>query len=221
MRKPFALALATAALLATAAPASAADYTITGGKLDWTIANYFASGDPDRTWLGYVTNTTGGGAANGNATVIAPATLVNTAGVPPTAGIIDGTTPRGLDRLFTFSYPAKPAGQLSSAGVGTIELEGTVRFVIHAAMGLQPITLVDPHRHAQRAHRHADHRRAGHERRAVRPQGAVRPRPVRGDDRRSRRRHGQDHPRHRPHPHGGHHPGRLPRPRRAASARWR
>ena len=41
------LALAAAALLAAAPAASAADYTVTGGQLDWTMANQFAGGgDP-------------------------------------------------------------------------------------------------------------------------------------------------------------------------------
>ena len=56
--RTFTLALAATALLAAAPAASAADYTVTGGKLDWTMANqYAAGGDAARTWLGYVTNT--------------------------------------------------------------------------------------------------------------------------------------------------------------------
>ena len=58
------LALTATALAAAPATASAADYKVTGGKLDWTIANYFASGDANRTWLGYATATTGPGAAS-------------------------------------------------------------------------------------------------------------------------------------------------------------
>ena len=38
--RTLALALAAAALLAAAPAAGAADYTVTGGKLDWTIANH-------------------------------------------------------------------------------------------------------------------------------------------------------------------------------------
>ena len=63
LMRTFTLALAATALLATAPAASAADYTVTGGKLDWTIANYFTAGDPARTWLGYATNTARGRAA--------------------------------------------------------------------------------------------------------------------------------------------------------------
>jgi hypothetical protein len=143
MRKPLALAISAAALLVVAAPASATDYTITGGKLEWTMANHFVSGDPDRTWLGYVTNTSGGGAANGTARALAPATVVNTVGIAPAGDVIDGTAPRGLDRLFTFAYPAKPAGTLNSSGVGTIEFEGTVEFHVHRNL-TAPVTLTDP-----------------------------------------------------------------------------
>ena len=56
--RTFTLALAAAALLAAAPAASAADFTVTGGKLDWTMANQYAGGgDAARTWLGYATNT--------------------------------------------------------------------------------------------------------------------------------------------------------------------
>ena len=101
--RPVALAFVAAALLAAAPAAHAADYTVTGGKLDWTIANFFVSGDPDRTWLGYASNTTGGGAPNGNITATAPATIKDRSGT--VVPIVDGTTPRGLDRLYTLSYP--------------------------------------------------------------------------------------------------------------------
>ena len=40
------LALGATTLLAAPTTAVAADYKVTGGKLDWTHVNYFASGDP-------------------------------------------------------------------------------------------------------------------------------------------------------------------------------
>ena len=43
------LALGATTLLAAPTTAVAADYKVTGGKLDWTHVNYFASGDPLRT----------------------------------------------------------------------------------------------------------------------------------------------------------------------------
>ena len=48
------LTLGATALLAVPAAASAADYTVTGGRLDWTMANQFESeSGQSRTWLGY------------------------------------------------------------------------------------------------------------------------------------------------------------------------
>ena len=73
------LALTATALASAPATASAADYKVTGGKLDWTIANYFASGDANRTWLGYATATTGPGAANGFVTAVALTGTLNMA----------------------------------------------------------------------------------------------------------------------------------------------
>jgi hypothetical protein len=142
MRK-ITLALATAALLAAAAPASAADYTVTGGKLDWTIANAFTGfGDASRTWLGYVTfNQVGNpGSSNGTATVTAPATLTGPTGAAAASSVTPDSA-RGLDQLYTFGYPVAAAGgTYSDKGVGSVETQGTVTFTIHGI----PVTVVDP-----------------------------------------------------------------------------
>jgi hypothetical protein len=140
MRKTI-LALAATTLLAAAPAADAADYTVTGGQLDWTIANAFTSfGDPTRTWLGYLTNTTGGaGASNGSAKPTAPATATGPDGAPVTE--IGTTSPRGLDQLFTLTYPvAEAGGTYTDTGVGSVELGGKFTFTTHDL----PITLVDP-----------------------------------------------------------------------------
>jgi hypothetical protein len=135
------LALAAAALLAAASPASAADYTVTGGKLDWTIANAFTGfTDTSRTWLGYVTFNQAGnpGSSNGTATVTAPATLTGPTGAA--AASVDPNSARGLDQLYTFGYPVTAGGAYNDQGVGSVEAKGTVTFVIHGV----PITVVDP-----------------------------------------------------------------------------
>src|SRR4051794_3178743 len=135
------LALAAAALLAAASPASAADYTVTGGKLDWTIANAFTGfNDANRTWLGYVTFNQAGnpGSSNGNATVTAPATLTGPTGAAVAS--VDPLSARGLDQLYTFGYPVTAGGAYNDQGVGSVEAKGSVTFVIHGV----PITVVDP-----------------------------------------------------------------------------
>jgi hypothetical protein len=135
------LALAAAgAVLAAAAPASASDYTVTGGKLDWTMANAFTGfGDATRTWLGYVTFNQPGnpGASNGTATPTAPSTLTGPTGAP--AASVDPNSPRGVDQLYTFGYPVA-GGAYNDKGVGSVETKGTVTFTIHGS----PITVVDP-----------------------------------------------------------------------------
>ena len=140
--RTFTLALAAAALLATAPAASAADFTVTGGKLDWTMANQYAGGgDAARTWLGYATNTApvAGPPAAGKIEPTAPATATGPTGAAVT--VIDGTSPRGVDQLFTLSYPVAAAGgTYTDAGVGSVELEGTFTFTVHGF----PITLVNP-----------------------------------------------------------------------------
>lgn len=136
------LALAAAALLAAAPAAAAADFTVTGGKLDWTMANQYAGGgDAARTWLGYATNTApvAGPPAAGKIEPTAPATATGPTGAPVT--IIDGTSPRGAEQLYTLSYPVAAAGgTYTDMGVGSVELEGTFTFTVHGF----PITLVNP-----------------------------------------------------------------------------
>ena len=136
------LALAAGATLLAAAPAAdAADYAVTGGKLDWTIANVMTSfGDPARSWLGYVTFNQPGnpGSSNGTAGVTAPATLTG-----PTGAAATGVTPdsaRGADQTYTFGYPVSDGGKYTDKGVGTVETKGTVTFTVHGV----PITVVDP-----------------------------------------------------------------------------
>ena len=140
------LALAATALLAGAPAASAADYKVTGGKLDWTMANqYTGGGDAARTWLGYATNTVpvAGPPAAGKVEPTAPATATDPAGAAVT--IIDGTSMRGADQFFTLGYPVAAAGgSYDDYGVGAIELTGTFTFTIHAAQGVPPITIVNP-----------------------------------------------------------------------------
>ena len=113
------LALAAGAALLTAAPAAdAADYAVTGGKLDWTIANQMTSfGDPARSWLGYVTfNQVGNpGSSNGTAGVTAPATLTGPAGAAATTVTPDSA--RGADQTYTFGYPVSTGGKYTDKGV--------------------------------------------------------------------------------------------------------
>lgn len=131
------LALSTTALLAAPATASAADYKVTGGKLDWTHTNFFASGDPARTWLGYATNTTGPGAANGFVTAVAPATITGPAGAVTT---VDKDSPRGLDQKYTIGFPVNADGTYSDLGKGTVSLTGTLNLAVHSI----PLTFTDP-----------------------------------------------------------------------------
>ena len=146
------LTLGATALLAAPAAASAADYTVTGGRLDWTMANQFDStSDNSRSWLGYAIRAGGPGVPNGRIESIAPATLTN-----PIGGTIPGlnaaTVPapvKGLNERYELSYPAAAAGStLSMTGAGklsaTVELTGGFTFAIHEASGFKPGTIVDP-----------------------------------------------------------------------------
>ncbi|WP_028062866.1 HtaA domain-containing protein [Solirubrobacter soli] len=136
------LALAAGLTLLAAAPAAdAADYSVTGGKLDWTIANVMTSfGDPARSWLGYVTfNQVGNpGSSNGTASATAPATLTGPTGAAATSVTPDSV--RGADQAYTFGYPVAAGGKYTDKGVGTVETKGTVTFTVHGV----PITVVDP-----------------------------------------------------------------------------
>jgi len=141
MRKTTLALAAGAALLVTAPAAGAADYEVTGGTLDWTVANAFTSfGDPARTWLGYVTfNQVGNpGSSNGTAGVTAPATLTGPDGQP--AASVTPASARGLDQLYTFGYAVSDGGDYTDKGVGSIETKGTVTFTVHGI----PVTVVDP-----------------------------------------------------------------------------
>jgi Htaa len=138
MRRTLTLAATTAALLAAAPAADAATYTVTGGKLDWTLANQLTSfGDANRTFLGYITATIPGGGA-GTVTPSAGATATGPTGAA--VSVIDTTSPRGTDQLFTLSYPVSASGTYTDNGVGTFELKGTTTWVTHGI----PLTLVDP-----------------------------------------------------------------------------
>lgn len=123
-------AFSAAALLAVPATASATDYKVTGGKLDWTQANYFASGDNARTWLGYATRVgdPARGFANGWVTAVAPATITGPTGAVTT---VDGTSPRLIDSLYTFGFPVSAGGTYSDLGVGTVDLSGTLDMEAH------------------------------------------------------------------------------------------
>ena len=58
------LTLGATALLAAPATASAADYTVTGGRLDWTMANQFDGTTRHRPHVARLRDhTVGGGAA--------------------------------------------------------------------------------------------------------------------------------------------------------------
>jgi hypothetical protein len=140
-RRLAALAVALAAVALSTARAEAASLTVSGGKLEWTMANHYAPGDPARTWLGYDTNTApvAGPPSNGNVTAVAPATLADPAGAALTT--IDGGSARGADKLFTLGYAVDATGSsYGEDGAGTIELGGTLKFVTHDI----PITLADP-----------------------------------------------------------------------------
>ena len=108
------------------------DFTVTGGKLDWTMANQFAGGgDAARTWLGYATNTApvGGPASGGQG-------RADGAGDDdrPDRRRGDGHRRRLAARRSTSSSRSatrsRPrAGRTRDEGVGSVELEGT--FTLH------------------------------------------------------------------------------------------
>jgi hypothetical protein len=127
-----ALAASAAALLATAPPAAAAP--VTSGKLEWTMANTYASGDYMRTALGYFLH--GPGETNGSATPTAPATLANAIGQPVTS--LTTATAMSVDRPYTLGFPAGSGDY--DGGVASIELKGAFTFVTHGI----PITFADP-----------------------------------------------------------------------------
>ena len=95
-------------------------------------------GDPGRTFLGYITAT----GRNGGASTAPPRRRRGTATGPTGAAVsvVDTTAPRGLDQLYTLSYPVTASGTYTDNGVGTVELKGTTTWVTHGI----PLTLVDP-----------------------------------------------------------------------------
>lgn len=137
--------LTTPTVLIDRAPdASAAEYVIVGGQLDWTMANAFtSSSDADRTLLGLVTSGSPGG-LGGYVAPTPPATASGPGGNPFT--VIDSTAPRGTDQLYSLSYPVDPSGtaRYTDQGVGTVELMGSFTFAVRVGARLQPVTLTDP-----------------------------------------------------------------------------
>lgn len=134
-----AAALAGLALTPAAAPAA----EVTASKLQWSTANVFDRTQPSfahRTWLGYITDTEfpAPRSSNGSARVSDGATLsgpdIWTApGAPKT--VVDGTAPRGADRIYTFSFPGDSAGRGTydpATGTGTLEFTGRLTFTTHS-----------------------------------------------------------------------------------------
>jgi len=117
---------ALAAIVVTLLPATACAAV----TLDWTTANVFNSAAPtntERTWLGHVTNPTPGSGARGSVTTSGGATITDPGGVA--AAAVDGSSPRGVDELFTFAYPATGGLLDLQERSGTMEFEGVVSFV--------------------------------------------------------------------------------------------
>lgn len=112
-----------------AAPPATASAAV---SLDWTSANVFDAGAPAntaRTWLGYVTNPAPfppGASADGSATVADGATITEPGGVDD--GAVDGSSARGVDALFTFSYPATTGSIDLRERSGSMQFEGDVSF---------------------------------------------------------------------------------------------
>jgi hypothetical protein len=142
-RRGLAAASALAAVAAIGLPASGASAastpaTVTGGTLGWTMANYYASGDPLRTWLGYATNPTGPGASNGSLVVADGATLTDPTGSAAT--VVDGTSARTSDQRYTIGFPSATGTYNEYTGVGAVQLAGTATFTTHAI----PIDIKNP-----------------------------------------------------------------------------
>lgn len=108
--------LLTGLALAPAAHGAA----VTGGSLDWTMANVYdssAAQNTNRTWLGYVTSPPP--LASGTATPSAGAT----------GEAVTPTSAKGADKLFTFGFPATSGAYDPATRTGSIELDGVVTFV--------------------------------------------------------------------------------------------
>lgn len=131
-------AMTTAAALAPAAAPAAVD--VTSANLAWSQTNVYDMSQPAgtyRTFLGYATNPTGGlGASNGTATVSDGATLAGPAGwAAPTAPktVIDGTSPRGIDKTYTVGYPgaATPGTYDAAAAKLSLAFTGAFTYRVH------------------------------------------------------------------------------------------
>ena len=135
MRK-LTLALAAAAMLAAAPSAHAATYTVTGGKLEWTMPNFWASGNPDRTWFGYLTGPVGGGTFEAVAPDDAHRTRTAPRSRPRSTARRRARSPTST-RSPSRSPPARPTPTTAWA---TIEIGGSAKFVTHGI----PVTFVAP-----------------------------------------------------------------------------
>lgn len=125
--------LAALALGLLAVPAPAA--TVIGGSLDWTMDNFYASGDPARTWLGYVTQ---GPGSFGSAIASGDATITDRTGA--NIGEVTPASPTGLGEDYTLSFPATGGTYDEYTGTGTVALGGTITFTPHGI----PYTIVNP-----------------------------------------------------------------------------
>lgn len=133
--------LAAAAAATALTPAAAhATVDVTAASLAWSQVNVYDTSQPAgtyRTFLGYATNTVGGaGASNGTATVSDGATLAGPAGwAPPTAPktVIDGTSPRGIDKTYTITYPdaATPGTYDIASAKLSLSFTGAFTFRVH------------------------------------------------------------------------------------------
>ena len=196
MRK-LTLALAAAALLAAAPPASAADYTVTGGKLDWTIANQFTSlrrPGPDVARLRDVQP----GRQPGRVQRHRDADRARDADRPDRRrrASVDADSARGARPALHVRLPGQPpAGRTATRASAASRLRARVTFTIHGI----PITVVDPLVTLNGADRHAARRPVSRPTSAAsrqpydRSDDAVQPRPLQRRGQAARRRLARDH----------------------------
>ncbi|UUY04218.1 HtaA domain-containing protein [Svornostia abyssi] len=126
-------AMTAAAAVAPAVTQAAVD--VTSASLTWSQTNVYDTSQPTgtfRTFLGYATNPVGGpGASNGTATVSDGATLTGPAGwAAPTAPktVIDGTSPRGIDKTYAVGYPGAATPGTYDAATAKLSLAFTGAF---------------------------------------------------------------------------------------------
>ena len=188
---------------------------VTGGKLDWTIANQLhVFGDPARTWLGYVTFNHGRRPRRRERHRRASTRRRRCTGPDGAAAARSITTAsaRGLDQLYTFSYPVAAAATTPTRA----SARSSSRARSRGHRPRHPDHARRPAGHAQRAHR--DAAAIGRDRRPARPdvhvrplEDAVQPRPL---ERRGRPARGRLAARSRgivPRQHGRHRARRLRR----------